>query len=85
MSGQDVERGTFSHRHAVVHNQEPPHEKFVPLRHLSPSQAPFEIVNSSLSEFAVHCTCTHPRTPNLGCLVAMGPVSVSPSDAGARI
>ena len=48
MSGQDVERGTFSHRHAVVHDQRD-FLAYVPLRHLSSSQAPFEIVNSSLS------------------------------------
>ena len=53
LSGQDVERGTFSHRHAVIHDQQRFGESFVPLRHLAPSQAPFEICNSSLSEFAV--------------------------------
>ena len=53
LSGQDVERGTFSHRHAVLHDQQRFDERFVPLAHLSPSQAPFEICNSSLSEFAV--------------------------------
>ena len=48
-TGQDAERGTFSHRHAVVYDSETgfPH---VSLQHLSPVQAPFEIHNSPLSE-----------------------------------
>jgi len=53
ISGQDVERGTFSHRHAVVHDQVKWGQKYSPLKHLSPSQAAFSAVNSSLSEFAV--------------------------------
>ena len=53
ITGQDVERGTFSHRHAVVHDQQVADKKYTPLHHLSPTQAPFEICNSSLSEFAV--------------------------------
>ncbi len=52
VSGQDVERGTFSHRHAVVRidNSE---EKYLPLQHISPNQGSFEIYNSSLSEYGV--------------------------------
>lgn len=52
ISGQDVERGTFSHRHAVLklHDSE---EEYVPLNHLHPQQAPFMIYNSLLSEYAV--------------------------------
>jgi 2-oxoglutarate dehydrogenase E1 component len=51
-SGQDVERGTFSHRHAVltVNDSE---EQYIPLRHLNDKQAEFEIYNSHLSEYAV--------------------------------
>lgn len=50
VSGQDVERGTFSQRHAVLHDQET--EKIhTPLANLSKDQAPFVICNSSLSEF----------------------------------
>ncbi|GAA6050053.1 hypothetical protein NBRC10513_001364 [Rhodotorula toruloides] len=52
VSGQDVERGTFSQRHAVIHDQKTD-ETFTPLRHLSDSQAPVTICNSSLSEFGV--------------------------------
>lgn len=52
LSGQDVERGTFSHRHAVLHDQKDG-STFTPLTHLSPKQAAFSISNSSLSEFAV--------------------------------
>lgn len=51
-SGQDVERGTFSHRHAVV-KIEDSEEEYVPLNHLSSKQAKFEIYNSHLSEYAV--------------------------------
>ncbi|KAL5968232.1 2-oxoglutarate dehydrogenase mitochondrial, partial [Taenia solium] len=53
VSGQDVERGTFSHRHAVLHHQDIDKSVYVPLEHLSPDQAPFTICNSSLSEYAV--------------------------------
>ncbi|KAI1004318.1 2-oxoglutarate dehydrogenase [Podosphaera aphanis] len=50
VSGQDVERGTFSQRHAVFHDQD--NEKtYTPLQHLSKDQGKFVISNSSLSEF----------------------------------
>ena len=52
LTGQDVGRGTFSHRHAVVHSQRDG-EAYVPLRHLSEEQAPFRIYDSLLSEEAV--------------------------------
>ncbi|KAJ6837121.1 2-oxoglutarate dehydrogenase, mitochondrial-like [Iris pallida] len=54
LSGQDVERGTFSHRHAVIHDQETG-EKYCPLDHLVMNQNEelFTVSNSSLSEFAV--------------------------------
>jgi 2-oxoglutarate dehydrogenase E1 component len=52
VSGQDVERGTFSHRHAV-YRIEDSDEKYIPLQHLSKDQASFEIYNSSLSEYGV--------------------------------
>ncbi|HTF04315.1 MAG TPA: 2-oxoglutarate dehydrogenase E1 component, partial [Bacteroidia bacterium] len=51
-SGQDVERGTFSHRHAVV-KLEDSEEEYVPLNNLTDRQAKFEIYNSHLSEYAV--------------------------------
>lgn len=51
-SGQDVERGTFSHRHAVV-KIEDSEEEYTPLNQLSDTQAKFEIYNSHLSEYAV--------------------------------
>ncbi|ORY80001.1 Thiamin diphosphate-binding protein [Protomyces lactucae-debilis] len=50
VSGQDVERGTFSQRHAVLHDQET-EKTFVNLNALDPKQAAFVIVNSHLSEF----------------------------------
>jgi 2-oxoglutarate dehydrogenase E1 component len=52
LSGQDVERGTFSHRHAVLHNQTTG-ETYVPLNHIDPNQAKFVACNSLLSEYAV--------------------------------
>jgi len=52
MSGQDSERGTFSQRHAVMHDVEDGH-RYVPLQHMSEGQAPVEIYNSPLSEQAV--------------------------------
>jgi 2-oxoglutarate dehydrogenase E1 component len=50
VSGQDVERGTFSQRHAVLHDQEN-EETYTPLQHISKDQGSFVISNSSLSEF----------------------------------
>ena len=52
VSGQDVERGTFSQRHAVLHDQES-EAAYTPLKHLSPDQGSFVISNSSLSEYGV--------------------------------
>ncbi|KAF2770553.1 2-oxoglutarate dehydrogenase E1 component [Teratosphaeria nubilosa] len=50
VSGQDVERGTFSQRHAVLHDQEN-EETYTPLKHVSKDQGSFVISNSSLSEY----------------------------------
>jgi 2-oxoglutarate dehydrogenase E1 component len=50
VSGQDVERGTFSQRHAVIHDQVN-EQQYVPLNDLGSHQARFVICNSSLSEF----------------------------------
>lgn len=52
VSGQDVERGTFSQRHAVLHDQKS-ENTYVPLKHISNDQANFVISNSSLSEYGV--------------------------------
>jgi len=52
LTGQDSERGTFSHRHAVLHDVQDGHG-FMPLKHLAPGQAAVEIHNSSLSEAGV--------------------------------
>jgi 2-oxoglutarate dehydrogenase E1 component len=52
LSGQDSQRGTFSHRHAVIHDVFTD-ETFCPLEHLSDDQAPVEIYNSPLSEMGV--------------------------------
>lgn len=53
ISGQDVERGTFSQRHAVVHDQQEDRKKYVPLANLTDGQAEFTACNSHLSEFGV--------------------------------
>ncbi|XP_062926486.1 2-oxoglutarate dehydrogenase-like, mitochondrial isoform X1 [Mobula hypostoma] len=53
LSGQDVERGTFSHRHHVLHDQEVDKKTCVPMNHMWPNQAPYTVCNSSLSEFGV--------------------------------
>ena len=52
LSGQDVERGTFSQRHSVLYDQET-EERYIPLANLSPNQARYEAINSMLSEEAV--------------------------------
>jgi len=51
LTGEDVERGTFSHRHAVYHDAETG-EHFVPLQDFPQARAPFEIYNSPLTENA---------------------------------
>ena len=53
LSGQDVERGTFSHRHHVLHDQNKDKVVYVPLNHLSADQAEYVVNNSSLSEYGV--------------------------------
>ena len=52
ISGQDVERGTFSHRHAVLKIDDS-EEKYIPLQNISHDQAIFQIFNSPLSEYGV--------------------------------
>ncbi|MGA9546398.1 MAG: 2-oxoglutarate dehydrogenase E1 component, partial [Rhodomicrobium sp.] len=52
LSGQDVERGTFSQRHSVLTDQLN-EEQYIPLNHLSNTQARYEVINSMLSEEAV--------------------------------
>lgn len=51
ISGEDVERGTFSHRHAVVKTEDT-EEEYVPLKHVNEEQL-FDIYNSHLSEYGV--------------------------------
>jgi 2-oxoglutarate dehydrogenase E1 component len=52
LSGQDAERGTFTHRHAVLYDFETG-ETYAPLKQLGQQQALFEVYNSHLSETAV--------------------------------
>ena len=52
LSGEDCQRGTFSHRHAVLIDQENQHE-YVPLNNIQPEQAKIEVYNSLLSEQGV--------------------------------
>jgi 2-oxoglutarate dehydrogenase E1 component len=51
LTGQDTERGTFSHRHAVLHDVVTG-GTYTPLQHLDDARAAFEIYNSPLSEYA---------------------------------
>ena len=54
LSGQDAGRGTFFHRHAALHDQNPEQRRrYVPLQHLHPEQAHIIVVDSLLSEEAV--------------------------------
>jgi len=52
MSGQDSGRGTFSHRHAILVDQES-EERYVPINHVRAGRAAFEIIDSPLSEAGV--------------------------------
>ncbi len=52
LSGQDAERGTFTHRHSVLYDFETG-ESYTPLNHVGENQALFEVYNSHLSETAV--------------------------------
>jgi len=52
ISGEDVERGTFSHRHAVVKTEDT-EEEYIPLASISKDDNKFQIYNSLLSEYAV--------------------------------
>jgi 2-oxoglutarate dehydrogenase E1 component len=52
ITGQDVERGTFSHRQGVLHDAETG-KTYAPLKHVDSGKATFEIYNSPLSEAAV--------------------------------
>ena len=52
LSGQDSGRGTFSHRHAVLHNQAK-RQAWIPLKHVAKKQGNFNVIDSVLSEEAV--------------------------------
>ena len=52
LSGQDCGRGTFSQRHSVLVDQET-EARYIPLNNLGGKQAPYEVIDSSLSEFAI--------------------------------
>ncbi len=52
LCGQDSGRGTFFHRHAVLHGQEKD-QNWIPLQHLDEEQQPFTVIDSFLSEEAV--------------------------------
>jgi 2-oxoglutarate dehydrogenase E1 component len=51
LTGQDTERGTFSHRHLVLHDAENG-QRWAPIQHLDDATASFEVFNSPLSEYA---------------------------------
>jgi 2-oxoglutarate dehydrogenase E1 component len=66
VTGQDTSRGTFFHRHAVLHNQRN-REEFIPLQTISDRPAAFRVIDSLLSEVAVlgfeyGYATTEPRT-----------------------
>ena len=52
ITGQDAGRGTFSHRHSVIHSQNN-YDKYLPLNNLSDKQAMYEVADSNLSEYGV--------------------------------
>ena len=52
VTGQDAERGTFGHRHAVLHDRATD-RRYVPLANISSGQGPFDVINSPLSETGV--------------------------------
>ncbi|WP_341788327.1 2-oxoglutarate dehydrogenase E1 component [Rickettsia endosymbiont of Lasioglossum villosulum] len=52
LTGQDCGRGTFSHRHSVLHSQVDD-TTYIPLNNLSKEQATYEVADSNLSEYAV--------------------------------
>lgn len=52
ISGQDVERGTFSHRHAIM-KVEDSEQEYIPLQHIREGQGRFHVFNSILSEYGV--------------------------------
>jgi 2-oxoglutarate dehydrogenase E1 component len=56
LTGQDSERGTFAHRHAVLHNQNREQRgegRHIPLQHVGAGQGAFRVTNSTLSEAGV--------------------------------
>ncbi|MBU1336327.1 MAG: 2-oxoglutarate dehydrogenase E1 component [Alphaproteobacteria bacterium] len=53
LSGQDVERGTFSQRHSVLNDQLVDNKSYTPLNNLAEDQSRYEVINSMLSEEAV--------------------------------
>jgi 2-oxoglutarate dehydrogenase E1 component len=52
LSGQDSGRGTFSQRHLAFYDSEIG-KRYVPMQHIAPGQGRFDVLDSSLSEYAV--------------------------------
>ncbi len=53
LSGQDSERGTFSHRHAEIITEDDGTDKYFPLKTLGEKQAPVRVLNSPLNEYGI--------------------------------
>ena len=53
LSGQDSQRGTFSHRHALLRSNNDGETKYIPLQHVSAEQGDFTVLNSILSEYGI--------------------------------
>ncbi len=53
ITGQDSGRGTFAHRHSVLHDTENENKKYIPLNNISENQANYFVADSCLSEFGV--------------------------------
>ncbi len=72
LSGQDVERGTFSHRHAVIHDQNDPNRRYYePLNHLSSDQVWWAAVMLGVVPYAAPTHLLRSAAPHIGLLLCV--------------